>query len=232
MGSRLRPLTDQMPKALVPVAGKPLLQWNIEHLIRHGVTEIVVNLHYKSEQIRDFVASRAWEADIVFSDESDLLLDTGGALRKAAPLLRDKAPFFIYNVDILSNIDLGAMLAAHKANRTLATLALRRRNSSNQLLWNQGLWLCGHQRGERLRLAYEPKEQPAVSGAFSGIHAVSPLLLDLIVEFGVFSIIDLYLRLAAQNPQAVGAYWHDQDQWLDVGTPERYRQAQSEWEAI
>lgn len=224
LGKRLRPLTDTRPKALVEVAGKTLLQWNIEKLVTAGVSTIVVNVHSFAQQIIDFVKARAWGADILFSDERDLLLETGGGLLKAAPLLRDDLPFFMYNVDILSDIDLKAMYAFHLQKQALVTLAVQTRSGSRQFLWDGSGLLCGWTNTEKqeTRMAYQSSEIPQPL-AFSGIHIANPALLDMITEQGVFSITDVYLRLAAT--QRIAAFDHSQGKWFDIGSPEKLAKA-------
>lgn len=225
MGSRMRPLTDSIPKALVVVQGKTLLERNLEKLIATGVETIVVNIHYRGEQILDFLASRTWDADIRISDEREALLETGGGLLKAADWLRGDQPFFLYNVDILSTIDLKKIYQYHIEQEALATLAVRHRAGSRCFLWDKDNRLCGwsNRATQSLRMAYTP-ETPPQEGAFSGIHVASPALLDLIEQRGAFSITDAYLDLAARH--RILAYWHDSDDWMDIGTPEKWQQAE------
>ena len=140
LGSRLRPLTDNTPKALIEVGGKPLLLHAAEKLIAAGVSDIVVNIHHHGNMIQEFIEQLEYPGvKFHISDETDELLDTGGALKKAAPLLQGTAPFFIYNADILAGIDLKEMLAKHQKEKPLATLAVTRRQSSRFFLWNNGL---------------------------------------------------------------------------------------------
>ncbi|HMQ85909.1 MAG TPA: nucleotidyltransferase family protein [Saprospiraceae bacterium] len=215
LGTRLRPLTNDRPKALVEVGGRPLLEWAIRLLKKHGFDDLIINVHHFSQQIVDFIDRKAaFGISIQISDESDLLLDTGGGLKKARSFF-DEAPFLVYNADVLTNMDLTAFYQQHLQSGALATLAVRNRPSSRMLLFDEGNSLVGwknNSTGEQVRCrdAEATKEM-----AFSGIHAISPLLLEHFPEEAVFSIIPLYLRLGAEFP--IKAYAHDADSWVDVG---------------
>lgn len=225
LGTRLRPLTNEKPKALVEVGGKSLLQHAIEYLQQQGITELVLNVHHFAELVVEYLEQHQnFGSQIQISDERGELLETGGGLAKAAPLLIGQEPIVLYNVDILTNLDLKAMLAQHQAQGALATLAVRQRNSSRYLLLDAQKRLCGWQNvttQEKILVHPQPNLQPY---AFSGIHIIEPQVLSLLPqEQGAFSIIPAYLDMAAQE-QLMG-YPHDQDYWFDVGKPERLAKA-------
>ncbi len=223
LGSRLRPLTDNTPKALIEVGGKPLLLHAAEKLIAAGVSDIVVNIHHHGNMIQEFIEQLEYPGvKFHISDETDELLDTGGALKKAAPLLQGTAPFFIYNADILAGINLKEMLAKHQQEKPLATLAVTCRQSSRYFLWKDGQ-LAGwtkHSTANPGSATFDGMEKLA----FSGIHLADPSLLRLITETGRFSIKDLYLRLAPHH--RIIPYLHDHRFWADTGTPEKLKQAE------
>ena len=245
LGTRLRPLTDTCPKALVEVAGRTLLEITLSRLRGVGVNEVIINVHHFAEMVVDYLAAHNnFGMRIEISREDDLLLDTGGGLKKAAWFFLDDTkrkssstpdePFFLHNVDVISSIDLRRMLEFHKENRALATLAVQARESSRLLLFNDQLQLCGrHLGGTR---AYAPTDMaappdpsvaklgPTIPLAFSGIHVISSRLLPLMTEEGVFSIIDVYLRLAAGGEKIL-AFRADEYYWRDLGRPSDLTQA-------
>jgi len=215
LGTRLRPLTDDRPKALVEIAGRTLLEITLTRLRTFGVHEVIVNVHHFADMIVEYLkANNNFGMRIEVSRE-EILLDTGGGLKKAAwffleDTARKTEPFLLHNVDVLSTIDLGRMLHAHRESKSLATLAVQTRESSRQLLFDEQDQLCGRRAGsdrepEIVRSA--PRLDPL---AFSGIHVISPRLLSLMTENGVFSIIDTYA---------------DECYWRDLGKPENVRQA-------
>lgn len=221
LGTRMQPLTLETPKALVSINGITLLEIAIRRLKWFGYTHIVVNVHYMASQIIDFLAqNNNFGINISISDESDLLLDTGGGLVKAASLLSGNAPVLACNVDILCNLDLHQFRQFHLSHRQkpLATVAIQARNSSRQLLFNRNLQLCGWQNTltQQVRMA-RPCNKPKVF-AFSGIQLIDPKILQLCPLKGVFSVIDLYLMLAAKHP--ISGYLHNNSKWIDVGKPE------------
>lgn len=220
LGTRLRPYTNDRPKALVEVAGKSLLEINLRRLRAQGASEVVVNVHHHAAQVVRFLQSKDdWGLHVHISDESDLLLDTGGGLLRARPWL-DGAPFLVHNVDILSDLDLAELYQAHLHSGRIATLALRARGSSRYLRFDEQGRLVGwrHARtgAEKWCLGPVPDAQDL---AFSGISVLSPAIFDYFPEGRpVFSLIDVLLRAGASA--TVGAYRHDGGAWLDVGRPE------------
>ena len=220
LGTRLKPLTDTMPKAMVPVGGKPLLQRIIEKLKATGFNEIVINVHHFPEQIIDFVRSNNnFGIRIEFSDESELLLDTGGGIKKASWFFDDGKPFLVHNVDILSNIDLTELYQSHVENQSLATLVCSERKTSRYLLFDQNHNLKGwinEKTGEvKSPFAnFDPEKHTKL--AFSGIHVLNPAIFSYLKDFPKkFSIIDFYLSIC--NKENLKAYIPNNLSLLDVG---------------
>ena len=219
LGTRLKPLTDHLPKALVPVAGKPLLEHVILKLRAAGFDEIVVNVHHFADQIIGFLEDKHhFGIRIEVSDERGQLLDTGGGVRRAAPFFDDGAPFLVHNVDILSDLDLGALYRHHLSHNPLATLVVSQRDTSRYLLFTPG----GRLRGWLNRRTGETKP-PALSPtpdlrplAFAGIHVMSPRVFALMDGWPeVFPIMDFYLSQAAT--QRIEDYMPPTFHMLDVG---------------
>lgn len=226
LGTRLRPITEQIPKALVEVGGIPMLTRVAARLVAAGATRLIVNVHHHPRQVIDFIdASGGFGVETVVSDESGDLLETGGALVKAAPLLRRDAPFFLHNVDVMTDIDLVAMYREHQAHNPLATLAVMRRDAKRYLLFDEEENLCGFGNSETglHREARPPVGQTQRLG-FSGVHVLSPRILDLITETGAFSIIPMYMRLVAEG-ESIRAHRVDTSAWIDIGRPEHLEQA-------
>ena len=220
LGTRLRPLTDSRPKALVEVGGRPLLELAIARLAEAGAKRIVVNVHHFADQVEAFLASREWACPVAVSDERALLLDTGGALRRAAPLFGGSEPVLVHNVDVLSTIDLAALLARHASEHNLATLCCSNRPSARKLLFAPDRRLLG-----RAPLPAQPAPAQGEALAFSGIAVVSPALFPLLPEADhPYSIVDQYIRLSSQF--GVRCFEHPAGQWLDVGRPETLQKAQ------
>jgi len=232
LGTRLRPLTNDRPKALVEIAGRTLLEITLARLRTFGIHEVIINVHHFSGMVVDYLRThRDFGMQIVISCE-DVLLDTGGGLKKAAWFFLknpDSAhePFLLHNVDVLSTIDLRRMVAYHTERRALATLAVQDRKTSRYLLFDSSLELCGRRSGE----AGKPEMIRAVADtealAFSGIHVISARLLSMLSEEGAFSIIPSYLRLAAQGERVQG-FRADQYYWRDLGKPENIAHAEQD----
>ena len=224
LGTRLRPLTDDRPKALVEVAGRTLLEIALTRLKSFGVTEAIINVHHFADMVIDYLkANNNFGMRIELSRE-DILLDTGGGLKKAAWFFQensgdDAGPFFLHNVDVLSSIDLPLMAQAHKENRSLVTVAVQKRESSRQLLFDERGQLCGRVVGRDRENEIVRPGRPLEPLAFSGIHVISPRLLPMMTEDCVFSIIDTYLRLSGQG-EKITAFRADQYYWRDLGKPE------------
>ncbi len=229
LGTRLRPLTAERPKALLEIDGRTLLEITLTRLRGFGVCEVIVNVHHFADMILEYLqANNNFGMRIEISRE-DVLLDTGGGLKKAAWFFLDdprekEQPFLLHNVDVLSTIDVQRMRQFHVDKGALATLAVQDRISSRYLLFDDQLRLCGRrfQREQTTEMA-RPCQQPQAL-AFSGIHIISPRLLAMMTEEGAFSIIDTYLRLAAHGEKIL-AFRADGYYWRDLGTPGNLQQA-------
>ncbi len=226
LGTRLKPLTDTKPKALIEIHGIPLLEIVIKKLIRSGYDEIIVNVHHHAEQVIDFIKQKAsFGIRIEFSDERGLLLETGGGLKKAAWFFDDLKPFLIHNVDVLSDIDLQDMYDCHVKNDSLVTLAVRSRDTSRYLLFNSDNQLCGWENTKtNTKKIVSRNKEDLKPFAFSGIHIINPSVFLLMSEEGYFSIIDVYLRLARKY--RITGYNHDKSFWLDLGRKENLIEAE------
>jgi len=229
LGTRLRPLTNDRPKALVEVSGRTLLEITLARLRAFGIGEVIVNVHHFADLVVAYLKAHGNFGMRIEVSCEDVLLDTGGGLKKAAWFFREKSanagePFLLHNVDVISTIDFTKMLQAHQANRALATLAVQQRESSRQLLFNDQLQLCGRRAGKNKEpeiVCPSPHLDPL---AFSGIHIISPRLFPLMTDDGIFSIIDSYLRLAAAGEKII-AFRSDQYYWRDLGKPADLAQA-------
>lgn len=220
LGTRLKPLTNTMPKALVPVGGKPLLQHTIEKLIAAGFNEIIINIHHFGQQIIDFAEeNQRFGIRIEFSDERDKLLDTGGGIGKAAWFFNDNQPFLLHNVDILSNIDLDELYNSHLKRNSLATLVCSKRQTSRYLLFDRNNRLRGltnEKTGETKSPFpdFNPKQYRKL--AFAGIQILRPSIFRYMDDFpDKFSIIDLYLSIC--DKETVTCYFPDNLKVIDVG---------------
>ena len=228
LGTRLRPLTNDRPKALVTIAGRTLLEITIERLRSFGVREIIVNTHHFADQIEDFLRANDHFGLRIELSREDELLDTGGGLKKAAWFFRgDDAPFLLHNVDVISNIDLGAMIQAHIDRGALATLAVMQRKTSRYLLFDEAGMLCGRRAGADGELEMARPADQTEALAFCGIHVLSPQLLTRISEEGVFAIIPVYLRLAATGA-LIASFRADAHAWRDLGRIESLAEAERE----
>ena len=248
LGTRLRPLTNDRPKALVEINGRTLLEITIKRLADSGVREFIVNVHHFAEMVVDYLKlKKNFGLRVEVSREDDLLLETGGGLKKAEWFFSEKSasrtggdadePLLLHNVDVLSDIDFREMLRYHTLHQALATLAVQARESSRQLLFNTQLQLSGRRvNGRDTTIAAEEgagqtacatSAAPLLPLAFSGIHVLSPRIFQLITETGVFSIIDSYLRLASQCEKVL-AFRHDGSYWRDLGRPADLARAASE----
>jgi len=223
VGSRLRPLTDRTPKALIDVGGAPMIEHVIRRLQSAGVTELVVNLFHLGDRIVEHLASSGnFGLRIEFTREAELL-DTGGGLKNAAWFFDDGRPFFLHNVDVLSDIDMEELLRFHRRVGTLATLAVQSRPSSRQLLFDRDGCLCGREWPGGLEWAKGPVSD-AERLAFTGIHVIDPAIFPRMTENGAFSITRTYLRLAGEG-ERIAAYRADGRDWLDIGSLEKLEEA-------
>jgi NDP-sugar pyrophosphorylase family protein len=224
LGVRLRPLTDNRPKALVEIGGRTLLEITLSRLRVFGIHEVIINVHHFADMIIEFLKSKNNFGMRIEVSREEALLDTGGGLKKAAHFFledssRSEVPFILHNVDVISTIDLGRMARFHTEQGALATLAVQDRATSRYLLFDEQGQLCGRRDGRdgKAELVRPALEVQAL--AFSGIHIVSPRLLKEMDEEDVFSIITTYLRLAAQGEKIV-AFRADEYYWRDLGRPD------------
>ena len=229
LGTRLRVLTQDKPKALVPLNGKPLLQHCIENLIANGFHHIVINVHHFGEQIIDFVESHHFDAEIEISDERDLLMDTGGGIVKATPLFKDSKAVLVHNVDIISDVNLGEMSQQFLNSGDAAWLLTQDRETNRKLLFDTENQLIGwmNKAEHQFKWVNEPLDISTGSiseQAFSGLHFFRSDLFD---EFEVkrSSVIDLYLYLAKTN--RIVSKPIQPDYWFDLGKPEQLHAAES-----
>jgi NDP-sugar pyrophosphorylase family protein len=224
LGTRLRPLTDDRPKALVEIAGRTMLEMALARLRALGVSEAIINTHHYAEMLRAYLEAHRYFGMSIEISHEEALLDTGGGVKKAAWFFlqggeRDE-PFIVHNVDVISSIDLASMVRLHTERNALATLAVQARPTSRPLLFDES----GQFR--RRAAAGALSEEPGMRAlAFSGIHVISPRIFERITEEGGFSIIDSYVRLAAEGERIV-AFRADAYYWRDLGRPENIAQAE------
>ena len=231
LGTRLRPLTDNMPKALVPVAGKPMLERVIVRLKEAGFNEIIINVHHFGEQIIDFLHAHAdFGVNIHISDERDMLLDTGGGIKKARSFLDGDEPFLVHNADILTDIDLSAFYQHHLESNAEATLLVSQRETSRYLLFDPAYNLHGwinKSTGEVKPENFSYRKGDYKELAFGGIHVISPSLFRYMENSpweGKFSIIPFYLSVCRQTH--IQGYPLQDFRWFDIGKPETLKRAE------
>ena len=224
LGTRLRPLTNDRPKALVEVAGHTLLELTLAQLLASGIHEVIINTHSFADMLADYLCAHDNFGMHIEISREGLLLDTGGGLKQAAHFFLDPSgnadePFLLHNVDVLSNLDFSAMLAFHKSHSALATLAVQDRPTSRYLLFDEHGRLCGRRSGSEGAPDLFLNVALSRALAFSGVHIISPRIFSLMNEEGVFSIIPVYLRLAAAG-EPILAFPADRYYWRDLGRPE------------
>jgi mannose-1-phosphate guanylyltransferase len=233
LGKRLRPLTNDRPKALVEVGGRTLLEITLTRLRAFGVRETIINAHHFADAIAEFLAAKKNFGMRIEISREEVLLDTGGGLKKAGWFFRagsSQEPFLLHNVDVISTIDLGRMVEQHAKNEALVTLAVQKRETSRLLLFDEQLQLCGrrivgNQQDEIVR-----EGSNVVTLGFAGIHVISPRMLMMMDEQGVFSIIDVYLRLAGKAEKIRG-FRADEYYWRDLGKLEQVEAANRDYAA-
>ncbi len=219
-GTRLKPFTDQHPKALAEVNGKTLLQRNIEYLQQFGIYEVIVNVHHFAEQIVQAVKKNiGWGSDVTISDEADAILETGGGLKRASWFFKTEQSFVLMNVDILTDLSLDKMIAFHEINKPLATLATTNRKTSRYFLFNNENVLCGWKNIKTGQEKIMREGKSLIPKAFSGIHVINKKIFSLMQQKEAkFSMVDVYLSLCAENN--ILSFDHSNTKFIDVGKPE------------
>jgi mannose-1-phosphate guanylyltransferase len=229
LGTRLRPLTDNRPKALVEIAGRTLLEITLSRLRTFGVREVIINVHHFADMVVEYLRKNDHFGMRIEVSREEVLLDTGGGLKKAAWFFLENPshldePFFLHNVDVISTMDLGRMVQFHAEHQALATLAVQDRATSRYLLFDRQLQLCGRRSGRDQTPELVRPSAKVQALAFSGVHIILPRIFAMMTEEGIFSIIPSYLRLAAQGERIL-AFRTDEYYWRDMGRPENVAQA-------
>jgi NDP-sugar pyrophosphorylase family protein len=229
LGTRLRPLTDNQPKALVEIDGRTLLEITLSRLRSFGIRDVIINVHHFADMIVEYLKANSNFGMRIEISREESLLDTGGGLKKAAHFFTAdsgslESPFILHNVDVISTIDLRCMAQFHTEHRALATLAVQNRETSRYLLFDEQFQLGGRRVGsdQKSEVVGSPQRMEAL--AFSGIHVISPRFLGMMTEEGAFSIITSYLRLAARKEKIL-AFRADESYWRDLGKPGDLEQA-------
>lgn len=224
LGTRLAPLTDHTPKALVQLNGKPLLSYALEKCAELGVTTAVVNVHHFGQQVIDYLGTQVYDGmKIIISDERDMLLDTGGGLIKALPLFEVDKPILLYNVDVVTNVSLWDLKRDHYRNDSIATLMVNKREGNRFFLFNEEMELCGWENratDERIVVRHEDNLS---SWGFCGIHFIEYDFVTKLGELRKFSITGGYLEIAKTEKVFGWSNWHGY--WFDVGSPQKLQEA-------
>ena len=222
LGTRLLPLTESIPKALIRIHDRPILEIIILRLKNFGFADIIVNIHHHHDQIIDFLnANKSFGINIQISDENDQVLDTGGGIKKASWFLEGPEPFLVHNVDVISDIDLRAIYNFHMRHHPLATLAVKGKNSARSLLFNASYKLCGWENAETGESEIIPgmRRDDLVRIGFCGIHVIDPVIFKHFGSDKVFSIITTYMSLVGSN--TIYGYPVEDNLWIDIGSFEQ-----------
>jgi NDP-sugar pyrophosphorylase family protein len=226
LGTRMKPITDNLPKALAPVDGVPLLEIVIRRLKFFGIEDIIINVHYLADQVEEFLHSKHhFDINIKISDERQQVLETGGGLKKAKWFFDDKKPFLVCNTDVLSNIDIHKLHQQHLENEAIATLAVQQRKTSRYLLFDESQQLSGwlNTNSGEVKLSRLEANRLQMFG-FSSFQILDPRIFEYFPsEKNVFSTIDTFLKTS--ETERIKAYVHNEDSWIDVGTPENLQPA-------
>jgi NDP-sugar pyrophosphorylase family protein len=231
LGTRLRPLTDHQPKALVEVGGRRLLDITLGRLRAAGVSDVIINVHHFAEMILHYLRINSNFGMRIEISREEVLLDTGGALKKAGWFFAEgesEEPFILHNVDVISGIDLGRMVERHRQRGALSTLAVQERETSRYLLFDDGMKLCGRRAGRDGKAEMVRPTLEVQAFAFTGIHVISPPMIGMMTEQGEFSIIETYLRLAGEG-QKISGFRTDEYYWRDLGKLDQVQQAEEDW---
>jgi len=225
LGTRLKPFTDEHPKALAIVNGKSLLQRNIEYLQQSGIKEVIVNVHHFADQIIDAIKkNKGWGSNIIISDETDRVLETGGGLQKAKWYLATAENFVLMNVDVLTDLPFNKMMEQHLQQKPLATLAVTNRATSRYFLFNQQNELCGWRNIKTSEEKIIRQDNELIQKAFSGIHIIHSQIFSLIQQQGKFSMVDVYLSLCKDH--IIQSFDHSSSKFIDAGKPESIAKAE------
>lgn len=229
LGTRMRPLTNQLPKALVPIEGTPLLEIVIRRLIFFGFKDIIINVHYLADKIEDFLAQKQnFGINIQISDEREKLLETGGGLKKAQWFFDTDEPFLVCNTDVLSTIDLCQLSLQHAQNQAIATLATQWRKTSRYLIFDENQNLSGwlNTKNGEVKMSRQGVAQLQMM-AFSTFQILDPRLFHYFPnDKEVFTTIDVFLNAVKQG-EIIKGFPHNEDMWIDVGTPENIEAAKA-----
>jgi NDP-sugar pyrophosphorylase family protein len=226
LGTRLKPLTDTMPKAVVRINGIPIIGIIIRRLVNYGFTDIIINLHYLPEQIISYVESLQYPGiSFWFSHEKERILDTGGGIKNARELLEDGQPFLVHNVDVISDIDLARIYQFHQSREAIATLAVKGKESHRSLLFDKDWLLAGWENSHsgESRIIRQPEGGSLRRIGFCGIHVISPEIFDLMQDDKVFSIINTYMQVGADH--RIYGYPVEHNLWLDIGSHRQLEEA-------
>lgn len=219
LGTRFKPWTDKHPKALAIVNGKSLLQRNVEYLQQYNITDIIVNIHHFPEQITDAIKkNKGWGSNIIISDETNEVLETGGGLLKARKLLEGNEPFISLNVDVLTDLDLNKLVAFHSAHKPLISFGVTERKTSRNILLDDNGRMCGWKNNTTAEEKIVISKEGLKPFAYSCVVIYQPEIFSFIKQTGKFSIMDTYLDVAANH--LIMGYNHTGDKWVDVGKPE------------
>jgi len=226
LGTRLKPYTETMPKALVPVAGIPMLEILIIHLQKNGITDIIVNVHHFAGQVIEFLnLNNSFGSNITVSHEEELLLDTGGGLKKASWFFNDLQPFLVQNVDVISDLNYQDMLDLHNNSQSVATIAVSKRQTSRYFLFDDTMQLCGWENTKTREVKMACQGIGKLKRfAFSGIHIIDPAIFGFMQQNGKFSIVDTYLELAVTKK--ITGFQHNPSNWVDLGKPDELLKAE------
>ena len=232
LGTRLKPLTNSTPKALIKIKDFTLLELQIKKLVSEGFDQIIINVHHFGEVVKDYLKqNNFFNCSIEISDESEKLLDTGGGLKKASHFFRDGEPFLVYNVDILSNISLRKLINYHLASESIATLAIQNRDSSRKFLFDKNHILCGWMNQKSSKNIITRDEQSELFPySFSGIQVINPKIFKYFPDKDIFSLVELYL--SAARKAKISGYIHNDDLWIDIGKLENLERAEKIFEDI
>ena len=226
LGTRFKPWTDTNPKALAIINGKSLLQRNIEYLQKYDITDVVVNVHHFADTIINTVlANNGWGSNITISDERNEVLETGGGLLKAQPLLQNEAPFITLNVDILTDFPINELVQFHQQKKALISFGVSNRKTTRNFLFDETNQLCGWENnatGEQIISIQNRVLHPL---AYSCVAIFEPTVFEKIPQRGKFSLTETYLSLAEKN--IIAGFEHNNNRWIDVGKPESVEVAEA-----